>query len=137
VRRVAVVIAIAAAAFVAVDVPGEAIAAAGPYPLRGGVLTEHTCKKSQLLGLRCISEWYRFSTARHGRRSVATVHYRWVYEFARPAPVNVRRTLTGEVRKWWAAEARKPSLRVAQPLQMRWADGWRVLVADITMASRG
>ena len=135
-RSVAVVIAIAAA-FLAVEVTGAALAAADPpHRFPGGVLLDHMCKKSRLAELRCVSSWYKFDSTPPGRRTVATtVHYRWVLEYARPVSAGHRQRYASAVRASIAAQARKQPRRVIQPLRVRWADGWRVLIADITWAT--
>src|SRR5262245_46853611 len=126
-RGIAPVILIAAA-FLAAVVTGAALAAADPYRLAGGVPGARTCYQTH-----CVRLWWRYDSTPPGRPTVATtVHYRWVFNFKRPVSVRQRQTYAGNVRASIVAEARKRGRRVSQPLRMRWADRWRVLIADIS-----
>jgi hypothetical protein len=134
-KSIVLVIAVAAA-FLAAGVTQAAVAVPSPHRLLGGVFSGKVCKTSPLGERGCMSGWYRYDTTPPGGKSVATtVQYRYVLEFTRPISVRHRQMYASNVRRSIVAQTGNSGRRVIRPLQMRWTDGWRALIADITYAT--
>ena len=82
--------------------------------------------------LRCLIRWYRPNAIPRGDNMLTRMHFRFVFDFARPPSANHRKVYVRNLRTWAARKVTK-GVREVQPSRLRWANGWRILVVDLVL----